>query len=402
MISSDKSPPPALTACPGCGGVNLGDSLFLAAQPVILNYRFSTEEQARNVPRRDLLLRECGGCGLIFNAVLDASAIPYDERYENRQNFSAGFLTMLEETADGLAQRYGLKGGTVLEVGCGKGDFLRLLCRRSGAQGLGYDTSCEFSGSEKEGRITFFQRYVSAADVEGKLDLILCRHVVEHVPEIGEFLKLLHGISVAGGGAPVYIETPAMEWIVDHEAFWDVFYEHCNYFPLATLRRLSELAGFEVLDQRLIFGGQYQALELRPAGQGGTAPAAVLAVDADTEKHRADGLLAPLAGALAQSRERVVESLKVAGAGDGWAVWGAGAKGVSLAMALTDFPPAFVIDSNPSKQGMFLPGTGIPVLAPESPQVRGVPVILIANGNYLPEIRAVLDGMGCHPRLLPL
>lgn len=399
MFSAASSPIPALTQCPGCGGADLGDSLFLARQPVILNYRFGSAEEAREVPRRDLLLRECGQCGLIFNAVLDAAAIPYDDRYENRQNFSAGFLAMLEETADGLAARYAPKGGTVLEVGCGKGDFLRLLCARAELKGLGYDTSCEFSGETGDGRVTFFQRYVSAADVEGKLDLILCRHVVEHVPEIGEFLKLLHGISVAGGGAPVYIETPAMEWIAEHEAFWDIFYEHCNYFPLPTLRRLSELAGFEVLDQRLIFGGQYQALELRPAPAANTATAdGGKGSTTDTA-----GLLAPLAGALDESRRRVMENLRQAGAvSRGWAVWGAGAKGVSLANALTDFPPAFVIDSNPSKQGMFLPGTAIPVVAPESPPVREIPVILIANGNYLPEIRAVLESMDCHPKLLPL
>ena len=337
-------------------------------------------------------LRECNGCGLVFNAILDAAAIPYDERYENRQNFSAGFLAMLEQTADSLAERYALKDGTVLEVGCGKGDFLVLLCARAQARGLGYDTSCEMTGPSEDGRISFFQSYVTPEDVKTTVDVVVCRHVVEHVPEIGSFFQLLHGIAVAGGGSAVYVETPALEWIVEHEAFWDVFYEHCNYFPMRTLRQLAEQAGFEVLDHRLVFGGQYQALELRPA-----AAARISAM-----KEQAIPLLGSFAESLARSRNAVMSLLEEAGSTKGWAIWGAGAKGVSLANALVDHPPAFVIDSNPSKQGMFLPGTGIPVIAPEDAKVASVPVILVANANYLPEIRNALAVQGLSPHLVPL
>ena len=64
--------------------------------------------------------------------------------------------------------------------------------------------------------------------------------------------------------------------------------------------------------------------------------------------------------------------------------------------------PTFVIDSNPSKQGMFLPGTGIPVIAPDDPKVTRVPVILVANPNYISEIRATLAKQGFSPLLMPL
>lgn len=366
---------------------------MLVQQPVILNYRFATADHAMGVARRDMELRECNHCGLVFNAILDAAAIPYDERYENRQNFSAGFVTMLEDTADTLAENYSLKGGIVLEVGCGKGDFLNLLCDRAQARGLGYDTSCEQAGTRADGRVSFFKRYVGAEDVTEKIDLVVCRHVVEHVPEIGDFFRLLHGIAVAGGSSAVYVETPAFEWIVEHHAFWDVFYEHCNYFPMHTLRLLAEQAGFAVLEQRLIFGGQYQVLELRPCSEGFS--------HLPLRKH-SGRMLHPFAESLSRSRQDVVSMLDQAGAADGWAIWGAGAKGVSLANSLLPHGPAFVIDSNPSKQGMFLPGTGVPVIAPEDLKVASLSVILVANANYVPEIRATLTRMGCYPQLLSL
>ena len=385
--------PPARAACPGCGSLALGDSFVLGQQPVILNYRFATAEAARAVARRDMLLRECNHCGLVFNAILDPAAIPYDERYENRQNFSAGFTAMLEETADLLTQRYPLHGGAVLEVGCGKGDFLTLLCERAQAHGVGFDTSCEQTGVQPDGRVSFFQRYVTPEDVDQKFDLVVCRHVVEHVPDIGEFFRLLHGVALAGGGSAVYVETPALEWIVEHHAFWDVFYEHCNYFPTRTLRTLAEQAGFALLDHRLIFGGQYQALELRPG--------AAAAERAPVTAH-AGPMLASFAAKFAESRREVESKLDEAGVAVGWAIWGAGAKGVSLANALISHPPSFVIDSNPSKQGMFLPASGIPIIAPTDPKVAEAPVILVANSNYLAEIRAALAQQGIRPKLLTL
>jgi len=387
------APPPARASCPGCGALALGDSFFLAQQPVILNYRFATAEAARAVARRDMRLRECKNCGLVFNAILDPAAIPYDERYENRQNFSAGFTAMLEETADLLTQRYSLQGGAVLEVGCGKGDFLTLLCERARARGVGFDTSCEQSGAQPDGRISFHRSYVTPDNVDQKFDLVVCRHVVEHVPEIGEFFRLLHGIAMAGGGSAVYVETPALEWIIEHNAFWDVFYEHCNYFPTRTLRTLAEQAGFALLDHRLIFGGQYQALELRAGAT--TAERTPLTAHAGP-------MLGSFAGRFAESRREVESRLDEAGAATGWAIWGAGAKGVSLANALLARPPSFVIDSNPSKQGMFLPASGIPIVAPTDPKVADARVILVANSNYLDEIRATLAQQGIRPELLSL
>ncbi len=345
------------------------------------------------VPRRDIELRECNNCGLVFNAILDAAAVPYDKHYENRQNFSASFMTMLEHTADTLSEHYALRGGIVLEVGCGKGDFLNLLCDRAQARGLGYDTSCEESETRSDGRVSFFNRYVTPADVTERIDMVVCRHVVEHVHDIGSFLRLLHAIAVAGGGSAVYIETPVLEWIVEHQAFWDVFYEHCNYFPMRTLRLLLEHAGFAVLDHRLIFGGQYQALELRPGSADFTSPPVL---------EYSGPMLRPFTESLVKSRQDVVAMLDRAGAANGWAIWGAGAKGVSLANALVTRPPSFAIDMNPSKQGTFLPGTGIPVIAPDDPQVASVPVILVANANYLSEIRAAVARHGSCPQILSL
>jgi SAM-dependent methyltransferase len=368
---------------------SLGCELTLLRRPVILNYRFATPEQARSVPRRDIRLRECRDCGLIYNEIFDSSAFAYDKDYENGQNFSPIFSEMCRQTAYDLAAKHELAGGAVLEVGCGKGAFLKMLCEQYGCRGIGYDTSCEIEGTPNGGRVTFRQRYVTPEDVQERINLVICRHVIEHVPDIHEFLRLLWRLADAGGGSAVYIETPAFEWIVEQKAFWDVFYEHCNYFTTKNLRHLVELAGFEVLDQRLVFDGQYQALELRRRTDGKVPPPA-----------HPEPLLDGFATAMAGAHRALVDSLVAAGALNGWAIWGAGAKGVTLVNSMEEMPPAFVIDSNPAKQGMHIPGTGTPVISPRDLRNHQVPVIFVANPNYLPEIRQTLASMGLSPSLL--
>jgi hypothetical protein len=384
---------PIAHSCPGCGHASLSPSLLWKAQPVILNYRFPTPERACDVPRRDMDIRQCCSCGLIFNATVDLSVIPYDELYENSQVSSPVFLEFMQTTAQRLADTYQLHGGLIFEVGCGKGGFLRLVCGVSGAQGIGYDTSCEeLEGVETEG-VRFFKRYAGVADVPANTRMIACRHVVEHIPRIGDFMKMLADFSRAGGGSVVYIETPRWEWIVENQCFWDVFYEHCNYFPMPTLRYLAELAGMEVLEHRAVFNGQYQALEARFSN--------------DTAAPEAPGpqpgcTLEAFSSAVQNSHSRLEARLVQAGASAGWAIWGAGAKGVSLANAFPSMSPRLVVDSNPAKQGSFIPGTAIPVVSPDDARLDGTPVVLIANPNYTAEILRALNGRGLHPQIVQL
>ncbi|HAB15397.1 MAG TPA: class I SAM-dependent methyltransferase [Verrucomicrobiota bacterium] len=368
--------------CSGCGHDQLTGEFRLSRQPVVLNYRFARPSRAARVPRRDIVLRQCQRCGLIFNAAFEAELIPYDRNYENRQCFSPVFQGHLQTLATGLTRRYRLRQGRILEVGCGKGDFLRLLCRTAEAVGVGFDTSYEPGSGPESVDLQFFSRYLSATDVPGRFDAVICRHVVEHVGEIGSFLREIRDIAAAAGTPVVVIETPRFEWIAREHAIWDIVYEHCNYFPSHTLRYLCRLAGLDVRRQSAVFGGQYQIIELQLAEQSrrtprapGIAKGASLALFA----RQADTHLAKLT-------RRVLNRA----AGRPWAIWGAGAKGVALANLLPATKPAFVVDANPQKQGGIIPGTRVPIISPEDRRLDAIGLILIANPNYAKEIGASL------------
>ena len=349
------------------------------------NFRFTTPAAALRVRRKDLRLVQCRRCGLVFNSRFDPDLIPYNANYENRQCFSPVFQTHMQSLVDELIARHGLRGKNLLEVGCGKGDFLKLLCQRAHAQGVGFDTSFEGDCEPHQGPVRFCRQYVTARDIAARFDLVICRHVVEHVPHIGDFLQNLRSVAQACGNPVTFIETPAFEWIAEHHCFFDIFFEHCNYFTRPGLAWLCEQAGFEVARQGLTFGGQYQVLELKlrrtPNPAGGAAP--VIPVRLSDFARRAEARLSALE-----------QKLLRAGARQGWAIFGAGAKGVALVNRLRQVPPRFVIDSNHAKQACVIPGSRVPVVAPDDPRIRELVLVLIANPNYAEEITFGLRKMG--------
>lgn len=377
--------------CPGCGGRGLSAPFTRSRQPVVLNYRFASVEEARRLARRDVVLRQCSACGLVFNAAFDPAVVPYDSRYENRQGCSPAFRAHVAALVKRLARIPKARGGRLLEVGCGKGEFLREAATVLGATADGYDTSYE--GPAVDGPVRFHTSYLQPSDVRSDADVVICRHVVEHVPDIGGFLKLLAGIAHAAGDPVVVVETPRFEWIVQHRCLWDIFYEHCNYFSEAALAYLCRQAGFRVVRQVPVFGDQYQWLELRLARRPFLL--ATPGVEADVR-------LGNFAKSARSEIARIATDIRRFKGNKPWAVWGAGAKGVALVHLLPRLRPVAVVDSNPAKQGGIIPGTSVPIIAPDDPRIRRLGLVVVANPNYLDEIRGQLDAADFGGTVLPL
>jgi len=375
------------TSCPGCGRVRFSGRFRLLHQPVVLNYRFVSKRAAQKVQKGDINLRQCSNCGLIFNSTFEVNAVPYDERYENRQCFSATFQAHLENLADDLIARNNLRGKRILEIGCGKGDFLRLLCRRASATGIGYDTTFEGTAGRSQNGVRFYKSYLTPDQVPGRFDAVICRHVIEHVPDVAGFLRELRKILAACGDPVIVIETPRFEWIAENLSLCDVCYEHCNYLTMASLSFLCERAGFDIVEHKRVFGEQYQVLKLRIAS--GPRERAVRASKL-TVKYN----LSYFATRAQERFKRLKKQLRNSDVQGNWAIWGAGAKGVGLVNLLGAERPRFVIDQNTSKQGCMIPGSDVTVISPMDPRLLELDFILIANPNYEAEITALLRQLG--------
>lgn len=373
------------THCPLCGHGELSGMLDRAAVPVLQNLHYPSAEAARAAPKGNLAIRICRRCGFGFNAAFAPELAVYGPGYENDQAGSPAFARHLAGRAGRIAALLPRSRATLLEVGCGQASFLRLAVAAAEgriARAIGYDPA--WRGGDTQAPIAIRPRILTAAEKSelAPVDAIVTRHVVEHVDDPLGFLALLR--AMADAPTTLAIETPCLRWILAQRALHDVFYEHCNYFTAETLRFALERAGFAVAGVSHMFGGQYLWAEARPrtAGEATMVSAAAVAE-----------LMTAATAFATQVDSGMTYAKRVIGNESDVALWGAGAKGATLATTLDPDGTLIscLIDINPRKQGRYIAGSGHAIVSPAAAAARGVRRIAIMNPNYREEIMAEVE-----------
>lgn len=346
---------------------------------------------ARNVQRGDLLMACCHGCGFVWNQAFDANLTAYEQDYDTSEPNSAAYSSHVEGLLQDLLVHHGAGTKRIVEVGCGKGFFLRELVKRgTNSTGVGFDPSYVGPPEDLGGRLRFERAFYGPDCASEPADLVICRHVIEHVADPLALLTLLRRVLQGSQETRVFFETPTVEWIARNCVVWDFFYEHCSLFTAETLSFAFQKAGFKVETVKHIFGGQYLWIEAIVGRQPE-------AIDPPQEYPK---FLLRLAQRYAIAEPQLLqrwrdrlESLKRQG---GLALWGGAAKGVTLAN-LVDPDRSLIdciVDVNPNKRGSFVPGTGHPIIGFDQIGYYPVKNVLVTNPNYEPEIRRLIARAG--------
>ena len=124
-------------ACFNCGSDQTRVFHSVDSIPVHSCLLMPTRQEAVDYPRGKLRIAFCDTCGFIQNSAFDPSVHEYSQRYEETQSFSPRFMELVRELCQHYAGRYDLAGKKVLEIGCGKGEFLVSLCETAGCSGIG-------------------------------------------------------------------------------------------------------------------------------------------------------------------------------------------------------------------------------------------------------------------------
>lgn len=381
--------------CPVCESNRLTPFLRRSQVPVHQNLVVASPEAARTVTRGELDLTVCEDCGFVFNRAFDLSRLAYGEDYDNTQSCSACFDAYLDGLVKDLVERQGVRNSTIVEVGCGKGQFLRKLVSLPGAnnKGFGFDPSYVGPDTDLDGRLAFRRCYYDDTCTDVAADVVVCRHVIEHVPDPMALLRSVRAALAHAPDARVFFETPCVEWILRNRVVWDFFYEHCSLFTAASLSLAFQRSGFAVERVEHIFGGQYLWLEAR------VSDAAL-----PTIKNRPETTaLAQAYGAEEKNlRQKWLARLIALKARGKVALWGAGAKGATFANLVDPDCTLIdcVVDLNPNKQGHYIPGTGHPIVAPSELPKRGVTDAVLMNPNYREENLRLLAKAGIELNLI--
>lgn len=381
----------AADQCPVCYSQDLIDCVEIKDVPIYCNVLLETQNQALAVKRGQIKLVFCSHCGHLFNAAFDPQKIDYNIDYENSLHYSQKFQDYAKLLANQLIEKYKLHGKSVIEIACGKGEFLALLCELGIGHGIGFDPSYEpgrLNGCSSN-KLTFINDYYSDKYINYKADLVCCRHALEHIQWPRDFLKLVRK-AVSINKSAVFFEVPNAMFTIKDMGVWDIIYEHCGYFSNSSLTKVFTSSGYEVSQVKSVFGDQFLYIEAS-------------SVKSSSNKQITDFFdvdnISVLVQAFSKKYDEKVSVWKTRLAefnrrGDRTIIWGAGSKGVTFLNSLHAHEEVdYVVDINPQKWKKFVPGSGHKVVAPDFLKISKPDNIIVMNPMYAEEVRSMVKDM---------
>lgn len=313
----------------------------------------------------DLEIYQCPACGL---AQTDAEPVSYYREVIRAAGFSEEMRAFRRRQFADWIERYGLAGKRLLEVGCGRGEYLTLL-RDAGvvAHGIEYGEQAVEHCLEQGLRV--MRGYIEQADFihpDGPFDAFVVLNFLEHWPSPNPGLRGVANLLRDDGIG--LVEVPNLDMILRKRLFTEFISDHVSYFTRESLETTLRLNGFEVLECREVWYGYILSAVVRKRRQ-----CEVSAFEA--------------------TRASLKREIEAYISGRAVAIWGAGHQALAT-IALLDLGRSirYVVDSAPFKQGRFTPSSHVPIVAPEFLRANPVNAIIVMAASYSDEVaRLILD-----------
>lgn len=383
--------------CPNCSSLR-GCHSFYEVTGIPTNSCLLIENRTRalDFPTGDIVLAVCTECGFIFNSAWDPARTVYSDQYEETQGFSPTFNAFNRAVAEELVDNYDIRGKTVLEIGCGKGEFLSLICGIGGNRGIGYDPSFVPARQHPGQDIRFVREFFTEETNEVAPDLLCCKMTLEHIGQTQRFLASVRSVA-SRKDSVIFFQVPDVSRILKEGAFWDVYYEHCSYFSTTSLGQLFTGTGFAVRRIWTGYDDQYLMVVGSPGEHGSD-------LTPDEDVAAIIRLCDSFAASVARSRDVWSSRLRNwAAVGQRTVLWGSGSKAVAFLTTLgVRDEIEHVVDINPYRVGKFLPGTGQRIVAPAFLSDFRPDNVIIMNPVYLREVEQELARQRCEPRIFTI
>jgi SAM-dependent methyltransferase len=367
-----------------------------------------------------LHVRLCESCLLVqLPAYVPGEDIFSDYAYFS--SYSDSWVAHARRYADLMADRLGLHAGSlVTEVASNDGYLLQHFVAK-GVPVLGVEPAANVAevarsrGIRTESRFLGPQTGRELAGEYGQADLVAANNVFAHVPDITGFAAGLRALVKDSG--VVTLEFPHLLRLIERRQYDTIYHEHYSYLSLLTASRALATAGLRVtdVDELETHGGSLRVYatpeEAAPAEVGraevgraevGRAEVgrelagdvkAVLEAEESAGLHTVAGHAGFASEVLRIKSDLLGFLLDAAQAGKAVAGYGAPGKGNTLLnhCGIRSDLLAYTVDRSPVKQGKFLPGTHIPIFAPDRLAETKPDYVLVLPWNLREEISKQLD-----------
>ena len=354
------------TACRLCGHPLFPEPLLVQHAMPAAAQGLPTAEQLADDQGVTLALHQCAGCATVQ---LANPPVPYWREVIRAAGLSAEMRAFRREQFGRWIAEHDLTGRKVLEVGCGRGEYLALLAEAGAdAHGLEYApaavAACHAAGLHAH---RGFLEDPSIRLASGPFDGFAILNFLEHIPAAPLTLQAI--AANLTDGASGLVEVPNFDMILRAGLFAEFIPDHLFYFTRQTLTALLERNGFDVLDCRPAWHDYVLSATVRKRRPLDLSP---LLACQDALKAAFDTFLARFAPG------RV-------------AIWGAGHQALALISLMALAPRvAYVVDSAPFKQGRYTPATHRPIVAPERLADGEVDAVIVLAASYSDEVARIL------------
>lgn len=344
--------------CRLCGSVDTEKILHLERVPPDVQ-ALLTAEQLGQDDAIDFTVYQCTHCGLVQSPV--RLKVDYYDDYLMSTTFSQQLTDYLDNLVSKFTNKYNVRSGRVLDIGAGDGAFMHPFKKR-GFEVVGIEPSQRSRTVAEQSGFTVYPGYVESDTVVpgAPYDVFVSRQVLEHVNDIkGVLAGISNNLKPGGYGI---VEVPSLEKAVKDSRFYDFFPDHVNYYSLETLSLAMELNGFQVLEKLHTMYDEYNVVVVQKRS---TLDLSAMSQDRTT---------------LIDSINELFKDAKQDGMTT--AVWGSGAKGLSILSNLDVSLIDHLVDSDVNKQGRYTAISELLIEPAEIIKQTDIGVLLITAVAY--------------------
>ncbi|MFA5095787.1 MAG: methyltransferase domain-containing protein [Candidatus Omnitrophota bacterium] len=310
---------------------------------------------------------QCEACGLVQ---LKNPPVPYYREVIRAVGVSREMRAFRKKQFAEFVKKYSLKNKKVVEIGCGRGDYLALM-RQAGTDAYGLEYSLEsvrhcLKNGLKASR-GFIRTGGSAGPIQAPFDAFFMLSFLEHLPDPNAALRGIHKHLREGGSG--LVEVPNFDMILRDKLFSEFIPDHLLYFTGQTLRTALELNGFAVIEMNEVWHDYIISAVVRKRPR----------TDLSGFRQQQAMIKGEIERYIRRFKEKRV------------AVWGAGHQALALlSLANLSGKIKYVVDSAGFKQGKFTPATHIRILSPEALKQDPVDAVIVMAASYSDEVARII------------